>query len=62
MLEKTLQNYRRDFPLRGYSPRTQNTYYRNIVWFLIHCDELPENITKERIKDYLYCLIKERML
>jgi len=62
MLEKTLQDYRRDLALRGYSQRTQVTYYRNIVWFFEHCGEPPENITREIIKDYLYSLIKERKL
>ena len=62
MADHVLQNYRRDLVLRGYSPRTQETYYRNIVWFLEHCKEEPENITKERIKDYLYYLIKEKKL
>ncbi len=62
MADHVLQNYRRDLVLRGYSPRTQETYYRNIVWFLEHCKDEPENITKERIKDYLYYLIKEKKL
>lgn len=62
MTGHVLQNYKRDLALRGYSPRTQSTYYRNIVWFLEHCGDTPENITKERIKDYLYYLIKERKL
>ena len=62
MLEQTLQNYRRDLALRGYSPRTQSTYYRNIVWFLEYCKEPPEGITKETIKNYLYYLIKEKKL
>jgi len=62
MLEQTLQNYRRDLALRGYSPRTQITYYRNIVWFLEYCKVPPEKITKENIKDYLYYLIKDKKL
>lgn len=62
MTDHILQSYRRDLALRGYSPRTQETYYRNIVWFLEHCQSEPEKITKERIKDYLYYLIREKKL
>jgi len=62
MIEQTLQNYKRDLALRGYSPRTQSTYYRSIVFFLEYCKELPENITKENIKNYLYYLIKNKNL
>lgn len=62
MLNQTLQNYKRDLALRGYSPVTQKTYYRNIVYFLEYCKEPPEQITKESIKNYLYYLIKDKKL
>jgi len=62
MSDQTLENYRRDLALRGYSPRTQNTYHRNIVCFLEYCKESPETITRETIKDYLYHLIKDKKL
>ena len=62
MLEQTLQNYKRDLALRGYSPRTQITYYRNIAWFFEYCKEPPEKITKDTIKNYLYYLIRDKKL
>lgn len=62
MSEQILQNYKRDLALRGYSTRTQITYYRCIISFLEYCKEPPETITKETIKNYLYCLIKEKSL
>lgn len=62
MSEQILQSYRRDLALRGYSQRTQDTYYRNLVSFLEFSKEPPEKITKEDIKDYLYYLIKDREL
>lgn len=62
MLEQILQNYQRDLVLRGYSPRTQKTYYRNIVAFLEYSKKPPELITKENIKNYLYYLIRDKNL
>ena len=62
MLEQELQNYRRDLALRGYSPRTQSTYYRCLVSFLEYCGEPTEKITKENIKNYLYHLIDGQKL
>lgn len=62
MTDHILQNYKRDLALRGYSPRTQITYYRNIVWFLEYCKEPPEKITKETVKNYLYYLIRDKKL
>lgn len=62
MLDRILQNYKRDLALRGYSPRTQITYYRNIVWFLEYCKEPPDKITKDTIKNYLYYLIRDKKL
>src|SRR5512145_206499 len=62
MLEQELQNYKRDLALRGYSPRTQSTYYRCLVSFLEYCRQPTENITKENIKNYLYHLIDDQKL
>jgi len=62
MLEQILQNYKRDLALRGYSPRTQSTYYRCIIFFLEYACKPPEKITKDTIKNYLYYLIKDKKL
>jgi len=62
MLERTLQRYKRDLALKAYSPKTQETYYRNIISFLKYCNQPIEEITKDTIKDYLYHLIKNKKL
>lgn len=62
MEEKLLARYKRDVALRGFSPKTQKTYYHNLVHFLRHKSADPHEITKEDIKDYLYHLIQERNL
>jgi len=55
-----LSRYQRDLALRGYSPRTQDTYFRNIRDFLSFHDLPPEHLDSENIKNYLYSLITER--
>lgn len=62
MYTQVLQSYKRDLTLRGYSPRTQETYYRSIRNFFDYCKEPPEIVTKETIKNYLYHLVRERNL
>lgn len=62
MFENVLQHYKRDLALKAYSPKTQDTYYRNLVFFLKYCNLPPDNITKDTVKDYLYHLIKDRKL
>lgn len=57
-----LQRYERDLTLKGFSPKTQKTYYRNLVWFLNHTGIDARSITKEEIKDYLYHLIRDKNL
>jgi integrase/recombinase XerD len=57
-----LQRYERDLTLRGFSPKTQKTYYRNLVWFFNYTKLDPHDITKEDIKDYLYYLIQGKKL
>lgn len=62
MYTQVLKSYKRDLTLRGYSPRTQETYYRSIRNFFDYCKEPPEIVTKETIKNYLYHLVRERNL
>ncbi len=62
MNEQFLQRYKRDLILKGFSPRTQETYFRNLDKFLIHTNTKPDKITSEIIKDYLHHLIHERKL
>lgn len=62
MFERTLQRYKRDLALKAYSPKTRDTYYRNLVSFLKYCNQPLDDITKNTVKDYLYHLIKDRKL
>jgi integrase/recombinase XerD len=62
MIEELLKRYERDLALRGFSPKTQKTYYQNLVKFLQNVSSNPHEITKENIKDYLYYLIRDREL
>lgn len=55
-----LSRYKRDLALRGFSPRTQDHYYRNTKQFLNFYKLPPEQLSAEKIKDYLYCLITEK--
>ena len=48
--------------LKGYSPRTQKTYYWNLVQFFNHSKKEIEKIDGETVKDYLYHLIIEKKL
>jgi len=60
--QQYLEKYKRDLALKGYSPRTQRTYYLSLVHFFRYFNEPPESITKESIKDYLYHLIHVKKL
>ena len=63
MISQTLLNrYERDLALKGFSPRTRSTYYRNLIYFFNHTADDPNRITGEIIKDYLYYLIKDKKL
>mgnify|MGYP006296528627 CR=1 FL=1 len=58
-MNQLLSRYKRDLALRGFSPRTQEHYFRNTKEFLSHYNLPPEQLDAEKIKDYLYCLITE---
>jgi integrase/recombinase XerD len=60
--QKLLNRYERDLTLKGFSPRTRSTYYRNIVYFFNHISDDPDRVNGETIKDYLYYLIKDKQL
>jgi len=62
MIDNLLKRYERDLTIKGFSPKTQKTYYRCLVQFFKFTSVAPQNITKEVIKDYLYHLIRDRWL
>jgi site-specific recombinase XerD len=62
MMQQLLERYKRDLALRGFSDKTQKTYYRSLLHFLNGAPSGPYDITRENIKDYLYHLIRDRNL
>ncbi len=62
MLKTLLQRYKRDLAIKGYSEKTEDTYFRNIVFFFRHTKIKPEEVNREIIKDYLFYLHNEREL
>ena len=59
--QNLLKRYDRDLALKGYSPKTCETYHRNLVWFFNHTEKDPQNVNSETIKDYLYHLIQKNL-
>jgi site-specific recombinase XerD len=45
--------------LRGQSKSTLNNYIRRIALFVIHFNELPENISEDEINEYLVALARD---
>jgi integrase/recombinase XerD len=62
MFETMLQRYKRDLAIKGYSKKTEDVYYRNIIYFFEYIQLQPEEVTRELVKDYLYYLSEERKL
>lgn len=62
MTQQLLERYKRDLALRGFSDKTQKTYYRSLLHFLKSTPSDPYDITRETIKDYLYHLVRDRNL
>ena len=62
MFEIMLKRYKRDLAIKGYSKKTEEAYYRNLVYFFEHTKIKPEDVTRETVKDYLYYLSEERKL
>jgi site-specific recombinase XerD len=60
--QNLLTRYERDLTLKGFSPRTRETYYRNLIYFFNYTKDDPTKVNSETIKDYLYYLIKDRQL
>ncbi len=45
--------------LRGQSKSTLNNYIRRIALFVIHFQDLPENISEDEINEYLVSLARD---
>jgi len=62
MNSQLLKRYERDLALKGFSQKTQQAYYRNLVQFLQYNKNMVDSIDAEAIKDYLYHLIVKKKL
>jgi len=62
MDKKLLEKYERDLTIKGYSKKTKDACYRNIIYFFNYADVKPKKVTREIVKDYLYYLIAEKKL
>lgn len=56
------EQMKRDLKIKGFSPKTQDTYLRHIVHYVKYFKRSPEELGQTEIKDYLHYLIAERNL
>ncbi|WP_250816165.1 site-specific integrase [Clostridium swellfunianum] len=59
-MTKLREQFKRDLELKGFSPKTQESYLRHISLFAKHYNKSPELLGTEEIKAYLHYLIAER--
>ncbi|MDC7125211.1 MAG: phage integrase N-terminal SAM-like domain-containing protein [Spirochaetales bacterium] len=59
-MEELLARYKRDLALKGYSTRTCQHYYLNVLQFLSYYQQSVDEIKTEEIKDYLFYLISDK--
>lgn len=52
----------KDLKIKGFSPKTQDTYLRHVINFVKYFRKSPEELGQTEIKDYLHYLIAERNL
>lgn len=61
-MTKLREQFKRDLELKGLSPKTQQSYLKQVVAFSKYYHKSPEILGTEEIKDYLHYLIAERNL
>ena len=52
----------REMTLRGFSPRTHDSYIAQVIGLVRYCRRPPEQITNEQVRLYLAHLLQERKL
>lgn len=57
-MDDVLHSYERDLAIKGYSPKTQKTYYTLVSKFLRNVDKQVHEIGKIDVKEYLYGFIR----
>lgn len=57
--KKVVSKLEQQVTLRGQSKSTLNNYIRRIALFVIHFQELPENISEDEINEYLVALARD---
>ena len=61
-MSKLKEQMKADLQLRGFKPRTQKTYLREVSNLARYFDKSPEELGKEEVKKYLLHLIKDKKL
>ena len=60
-MEKTLkQRMREDMQLRGFSPRTQETYLMRVTHFARYFRKLPDKLGKKEVREYFLHLVRDK--
>ena len=61
-MSKLKEQMKADLQLRGFKPRTQKTYLREVSNLARYFDKSPEELGKEEVKKYLLHLIEDKKL
>ena len=61
-MSKLKEQLKADLQLRGFKPRTQETYLREVSNLARYFDKSPEELGKEEVKKYLLHLIEDKKL
>jgi len=61
-MSKLKEQMKADLQLRGFKPRTQETYLREVSNLARYFDKSPEELGKEEVKKYLLHLIEDKKL
>jgi len=60
-MEKTLKaRMREDMQLRGFSPRTQETYLMRVTHFARYFNKLPDKLGKKEVREYFLHLVRDK--
>jgi site-specific recombinase XerD len=57
-MNDVLQSYKQDLAIKGYSPKTQKTYFACVAKFLKGTDKPLSDLGKSDVKSHLYNIIK----
>lgn len=61
-MTKLREQYKRDLEIKGFSPKTQQSYIRHVAAFSKYFCKSPDLLGVEEIKEYLHYIITKRKL